>query len=184
MLETLSQIGELVGGLGALLALIYLALQIRQNNIIARAQARQTLLDTWSSGNWDLVRDTDLLTAFASGLNLWPDIPDDQRIKFDLGMSRFLTNIQNGLLLREAGLLDQAILDQTSNWMVASALSPGGHRWWKETAVVPLEVREYIDKRLANEAGQTVGLSETFPYWMSMAEGKSSPHPSSDVDSD
>jgi hypothetical protein len=99
-------------------------------------------------------------------------------------MSRFLTNIQNGLLLREAGLLDQAILDQTSNWMVASALSPGGHRWWKETAVVPLEVREYIDKRLANEAGQTVGLSETFPYWMSMAEGRSSPHPASDVDSE
>lgn len=68
MLETLSQIGELVGGLGALLALVYLAVQIRHNNAIAKAQSRQTLIDTWAAGNWDLVRDSELLRAFLPGL--------------------------------------------------------------------------------------------------------------------
>jgi hypothetical protein len=66
MLEILSQIGELVGGLGALIALIYLARQIRQSNVIVRAQSRQTLLDTASAGDWHLACDTDLLKAFAA----------------------------------------------------------------------------------------------------------------------
>jgi hypothetical protein len=72
VLETLSQIGELVGGFGALVAQINLATQIRQNYVIARAQSRQTLIEPWSAGNWDLARDSELLRAFAAGLSPWP----------------------------------------------------------------------------------------------------------------
>jgi hypothetical protein len=172
LIETLSQFGELVGGIGALAALVYLALQIRQNNIIARAQARQSLIDTWSAGNWDLVRDNDLLTAFASGLSLWPDIPDDQRTKFDLGMSRFLANIQNGLLLHEANLLDRKVLDEISAYMVISVLSAGGRRWWDETSIVHPAVRQYIDQRVAEEGAGMKPIDEAFPYWMAMVEKK------------
>jgi len=174
VLETLSQIGELVGGFGALLALIYLATQIRQNNVIARAQSRQTLLDTWSAGNWDLVRDTELLKAFAAGLSSWPDISDALKTKFDIGMSRFTTNIQNGLLLSDAGLLDEKVLDQISNYLVISVLSPGGRRWWDETSVVQPDVREYIERRLADGDTGMPPIDEAFPYWMAMVENKRS----------
>ena len=174
MLETLSQIGELVGGFGALLALIYLATQIRQNNVITRAQSRQTLLDTWSAGNWDLVRDTELLKAFAASLSSWPDISDDLKTKFDIGMSRFTTNIQNGLLLSDAGLLDEKVLDQISNYLVISVLSPGGRRWWAETSIVQPDVREYIERRLADGDAGMPPINEAFPYWMAMVENKPS----------
>jgi hypothetical protein len=169
VLEDLSQIGELVGGFGALLALIYLATQVRQNNIIARAQSRQTLLDTWSAGNWDLVRDTELLRAFGASLAHWPDVPDEQKTKFDIGMSRFLTNLENGLLLHDAGLLDKEVLENISNWMVTSVLSPGGSRWWAETSIAPVAVREYIEQRLAEIDGEMGSIDEALPYWMSMA---------------
>jgi hypothetical protein len=46
VIETLSQVGELVGGIGALAALVYLATQIRQNSAIARAHIRQSLADS------------------------------------------------------------------------------------------------------------------------------------------
>jgi hypothetical protein len=174
LIETLSQIGELVGGFGALAALVYLALQIRQNNIIARAQARQSLIDTWSAGNWDLARDYELLTAFAAGLSLWPDIPNDQRTKFDLGMSRFIANIQNGLLLHETGLLDRKVLDEISAYMVISVLSPGGRQWWDETSIVNPGVRQYIDQRVAEEGAGMKPIDEAFPYWMAMVENENS----------
>ena len=174
MLETLSQIGELVGGFGALFALIYLAVQIRQNNKISRAQSRQTLIDTWSASNWDLVQDTELLRAFGAGLSRWPDLSDEQKTKFDLGMSRFLANIWNGLLLQDAGLLDEKVLDEISNYMVISVLSPGGSRWWNETALATPEVREYIERRLAaGDAG--LPIDEALPYWMSMADDRPLP---------
>lgn len=41
MLDSLSQLGEFLGGIGALVALVYLAIQIRQSNAIARAQSRR-----------------------------------------------------------------------------------------------------------------------------------------------
>lgn len=170
MLETLSQVGELVGGLGAVFALLYLAMQIRQNNIIARAQSRQTLIDTWSAGNWDLARDTELLEAFAAGLSRWPDVPNAQKTKFDIAMSRFLANIQNGLLLRDAGLLDDKMLHQISDYMVISVLSPGGSGWWTETSLASPDVREYIEQRLADGGGEMAPLDQLLPYWMSMAD--------------
>ena len=171
MLETLSQIGELLGGFGALAALVYLASQIRQNNTIARAHARQTLIDTWSAGNWELARDAELQQAFAAALSHWPDIPDNQKTTFDLGMSRFLYNIQNGLLLRDAGLLDEEMLEQISDYMVISVLSPAGRRWWNETLFVAPDVREYVERRLATAAGLPT-MNEAMPHWMSMAENK------------
>jgi hypothetical protein len=168
LIETLSQIGELVGGFGALAALVYLALQIRQNNIIARAQARQSLIDTWSAGNWDLARDDELLIAFAAGLSKWPDIPNDLRTKFDVGMSRFLANIQNGLLLYEAGLLDEKVLDEISGYMVISVLSPGGSQWWAETSMAQPDVRQYIERKVVEAGADTQSIDEALPYWMAM----------------
>ena len=164
----LGALGEFVGAFAVIATLIYLATQIRQNNIIARAQARQALLDTFSAGNWDLARDTELLKSFAACLSRWPDAPDDQKTKFDIGMSRFLTNIQNGLLLCDAGLLDEKVLHQVSDYMVICVLSPAGGRWWKETSMVVPDVREYIERRLADGDTDMLPINESHPYWMDM----------------
>ena len=181
MIETLSQFGELAGGLGALFALIYLALQIRQNNVIARAQARQTLIENWSSGTWDLARDGQLLASFAAGLRDWPDIPDDQKTQFDLGMSRFAENLRNGLLLHEANLLDQAVLEEISTYMVISVMSPGGRRWWNETSMVNPAVRAFVDERLRREGASLVSIDKALPYWMTMASDRNGVSTSEDL---
>ena len=46
MLEIFANVGEIVGGIGTILALVYLALQVRHSNRIARASSRLTLMDT------------------------------------------------------------------------------------------------------------------------------------------
>ena len=106
MLETFAQFGELVGGIGAIAALVYLAVQIRHSNAVARAQSRQTLLDRFSQTNWEVARDAYVKHAIGAGLRRWPDMPDADKTTFDLAMGRYLSNIHNGLLLRDAGMLD------------------------------------------------------------------------------
>lgn len=169
-MEVFSQVGELVGGFGALFALIYLGVQIRQSNVLARAQSRQTLIDTWSAGNWDLARDPDLLRVFGAALSRWPEISDRDKTAFDIAMTWFLANLQNGLLLMEAGLLDAEVLDQTAGYMVASAASEGGGRWWRETMLVPPTVRVYVECRLAADEADLPSIDKVVPYWMSMAD--------------
>jgi hypothetical protein len=171
VLEVLSQIGELVGGLGALIALVYLARQIQQSNVIVRAQSRQTLLDTASAGDWDLARDTELLEAFGAALDRWPDISDEHRTKFTLGMTRYLANIQNGLQLHEAGLVDAALVRQMGNNMATCALAPGGARWWAAAErIIQPDVYAYVERLRAEMEDEGPGglLDEVLPFWIRM----------------
>lgn len=84
-------------------------------------------------------------------------------------MGVYLENLQNGLLLRDSGRLDESVFKQIADYMVYSAMSAGGCRWWQGTGMASPEVRAYIDQRVADEGG-SMGLDETMPFWMAMAD--------------
>ena len=122
----LGALGEFLGSIAVVFTLIYLALQIRQNTRSGRAQSRQTLINQWSSTNWELSRDPELLRIYAEALTNWPDLPNDEKTMFDIGMGHYLANIQNGLLLRDSGMLDDGTLDQVAGFMLICIRSSGG----------------------------------------------------------
>ena len=170
MLGTLAQVGELVSGLGAIAALAYLAVQIRQSNLLARAQSRQTLLDTFSQTNWEVSRDADLARVLAVGLRCWPDMSNADKTTFDLAMARYLSNLHNGLLLLDAGILDERTFEETANYMLTSIAASGGAKWWKETAFAAPRVREYIEQRFAHPGTLPPGFDQLVPHWAALAE--------------
>jgi len=172
-IQDLGSLGEFIAAIATVATLAYLAIQIRQSTVTARAQSRQALIDTWSSTNWELVRDPRMLKAFAAGVSRWPDISDEDKTTFDLGMSRYLANIHNGILLREAGLLDDAVLDHVSNYMVSCAASQGGGRWWNETVMASPQVRTYVEHRLSNgDDWGAASIDVLMPHWMAMANDR------------
>ena len=173
MLEILSQIGELVGGLGAIAALVYLAIQLRDSNALSRAQSRQTLIATFAQVTWEVSRDAHMQRVIAIGLRSWPDIPNSEKTTFDLIMGRYLFNLQNGLLLRDAGMLDSKTLDGIADSMLMCVITEGGQRWWKETAVAAPQVREYIEWRLAHPETLPGRFDQLFPHWSALAEENS-----------
>jgi hypothetical protein len=170
MLETFAQFGELIGGIGALAALVYLAVQIRQSNTVAKAQSRQTLLDTFAQTNWEMTRETDLLRVFSLGVQAWPEMPNEDKTLFDLTMSRYIFNLHNGLLLRDARMLDEQTFDFIADFLLAIIDSPGGGRWWNETSFANSLVRDYINKRLENSDGLFPGVRELMPHWYFLAD--------------
>ncbi len=170
MLEILSQVGELVGGIGALAALVYLAIQIRHSNALARAQSRQNLLDTFSQANWELARDDHVKRVVAASLRYWPDISDADKTTFDLAMGRYLSNLENGLLLRDTGMLDPQTFDRTANYMLMCVMADGGQRWWKVTTFAAPELRAYIDERLAQPGTLPGRFDQLVPHWDALAE--------------
>jgi len=169
MFETFAQVGELVGGIGAVAALAYLAIQIRHSNALARAQSRQTLLDRFSQTNWEVARDSYVKRVIGAGLRRWPDMPDAEKTTFDLAMGRYLSNLHNGLLLRDTGMLDAHTFDGTANYMLMCVVTTGGQRWWEETALADPRVREYIDERLARPDTLPGRFDELFPHWDALA---------------
>ncbi len=165
MLEVFAQFGELIGGVGALAALVYLAVQIRQSNSVAKAQSRQTLLDTFAQTNWELTRETDLLRVFSLGFQAWPDMPNEDKTAFDLTMSRYICNLHNGLLLRDAGMLDEETFGFVAGYLLVIVRTPGGGRWWEDTSFANSLVRGYVNKRLENSDELPGILQELMPHW-------------------
>jgi hypothetical protein len=170
--EELGSIGEFIAAIATLATLIYLAIQLRQNTNASRAQSRQTLLDQWSASNWDLSKDPNLLRIYANAIANWPDIPNEEKMMFDTGMGRYLANIQNGVLLRDAGMLDENTVDMVAGYMLMCIRSSGGSRWWKDTANALPETREYIDHRLAHDDNPEATTENLAPHWIAMADNQ------------
>jgi hypothetical protein len=170
LLETLAQAGELVGGLGALAALGYLAIQIRQSNTLAKAHSRQTLLDNFSQLNWEMARDPELARVISLGLQKWPVLSETDKTSFDLAMGRYLSNLHNGLLLMDAGMLDKETFDVIANYMLICIPTPGGSNWWRDTAMAAPVVREYIDLRTKDASGLPGNFKDVVPHWYALAD--------------
>jgi hypothetical protein len=149
--------------------LIYLAVQIRHNTQASQAQARQTLLDQWSGSNWDIFRDPEMVRVYAIGLVNWPDISASDKAMFDMGMGRYLANIQNGLLLRDSGMIDADTVDIVAAYMMLCVRSPGGAKWWAETVNALPETRAYIEERVARERETAAKLPELPDFWLELA---------------
>ncbi len=168
--DAIGAIAELLGAIGAIAALVYLATQIRQGNALARAQSRQNLLDTFSQTNWEVARNDHVKRVVASALSYWPDISDTDKTTFDLTMGRYLSNLQNGLVLRDTGMLDPQTFDETANYMLMCVVTNGGQRWWRDTTFATPGLRAYIDERIARPATLPGQFDQLLPHWAALAE--------------
>ena len=176
MLDSLAQIGEFLGGIGALVALVYLALQIRQSNEIARAQSRQTLRDTFYDRAWEAGADPRLARIFGTGVARWPDLPDEEKVAFTNLMTRWIANVEEGIDLRDNGLVDDGTLEFIAAAMAGCIRPDGGRRWWEEhgSRVIDPRVRAYIEQVRDDPAIDSTSFAELFPYWIALGEGPSS----------
>ncbi|MFT7652305.1 MAG: hypothetical protein ACI9UU_001412 [Candidatus Azotimanducaceae bacterium] len=165
--QLLGNYGEFVGAIAVVITLGYLAVQIRQNTTTSRAVSRQTLIDGWAATQGQFQNNPDLLLIYAKGITQWSTMPNTEKTQFDVGMAGFLGNIQNGIHLHEAGMLDQETLDTIASFMLTCIRCDGGAQWWKETGFATPQTREYLQNQL--ELGGGITAIELVPHWMAMA---------------
>lgn len=172
MLEILANMAELVGGLGTIVALIYLALQVRHSNRIAKAASRQTLFDTFHNRAWETGTDPELATLFAAGLMNWSSLSDLDKTRFTNMFNQFIANIENGIELHREGLVDEKTLQFIASAMAGCIQTPGGNDWWvshKERNFISEAVIEYVEGLIENPGISIPPFSERLPYWAALA---------------
>jgi hypothetical protein len=166
--QLLGNYGEFVGAIAVVITLAYLTIQIRQHTKTSQALSRQTLIDGWAGSQAKLQTDSELLRIYAKGIMNWSAMSNVEKTQFDVGMAQFLSNVQNGVLLRDAGMLDQATLDTIAGFMLTCIRCEGGAQWWRETGFAMPETRAYLDGVL-NSPGNGITAVELAPHWMAMA---------------
>jgi len=138
--------GEISGATAVVLTLFYLAIQIRQSTQQAEAASRQNLIDTFYDYAWKMGSDETVAKIIFAGLSDFESLSSEEKFRFNNLRAPFEGNLYNGLLLRDAGLLDEETLNEIGDRFASSVASGGGKLWYESTPLTP-QVEQYVQER-------------------------------------
>ena len=122
-IETLGNIGEFVAAIGTIATLFYLAMQIRRSSEATRASSQQSLLDTGFDATFELGQNVELARIVGAGLLDFDSLDDRDKTSFSFLIQRYVGNLEKGLRLRKAGLIDRETLDSVGDGLLSVSRS-------------------------------------------------------------
>ncbi len=133
-IQDLGSIGEFVAAIATLITLVYLALQIRQNTKITRAEMFQHHALSVQGQLTHLGSSAHASRVFNAGLRGWTDLAEDEQGQFSLIMAGTFQGFQSVFWQYRSGLLAEDLwqsYQSNLSWYLARA---GVREWWKHGA--------------------------------------------------
>lgn len=144
--SALGAIAETVGGLGVILTLVYLALQIRGSNRVAKAQSRQSMTGFAMGITRFRAEHADRYAAIAANEEL---SPGDWEFLYWSHM-QMLTYGEAYFQQFELGLMSDTHWEGFSNWIDAYIQSRGFREFWEtDHSSFSEDYSKWIEEKLA-----------------------------------
>ena len=131
MLESLGNLGDFLGGIGVLVTLFYLALQIRQNTIATKADSYQEAVAAVSEWSRHIGSDPALTRLIESGAADYDELDPTERLQFNFLMSAYFRNMENIHAKFVSGAIEPDVWDGWANRMLAILAGRGTSKWWE-----------------------------------------------------
>ncbi len=154
--EAIGAIGEILGAIGVIVTLAYLAVQIRQNTQVTRASTAQQMTDNWVSINLFIAQNGELVARSLTDPELTPG-----EIHSVLGYWRSLFHQwSNNHYQYSQGVLDDELFQPTVREI--SAIASGGEigetmrsAWAAARYIYNDEFRAFMDKLISKDKVST-----------------------------
>ncbi len=152
MIENLGNIGDLIGGVGVIATLIYLATQIRQNTNSHRTASIQQIIST--SVSISVGASAGPIPAIFAKCEKHDRLTEEEFAQFLMFVWSLLTNHWQIFHLYQKGMIDKEVLDNfmfrlqgTMNMSVARAM-------WRSRIKhgFPTDFQEYIQQQIEGDA--------------------------------
>ena len=128
--EMLSAIGQVVAAIGVIPSLIYLAVQIRDQNKERRRAGINILSAQWS----DLVRtgqeSREFAAFFLQGIRSFESLDAPDKLGFSSFFTRYIRNCEGMFIYYRDGALEKALWDEVERTMNDYFAYPGVKEWW------------------------------------------------------
>jgi hypothetical protein len=162
MFDALGNIGDFLGGIGVVITLAYLAVQIRQNTRAVKTSSRQDVVDSYRTIN-RLFLDPSVARVFSRGVSSFPDLPFDERSRFNALMNEHALFFQSAFALHESGQLEDETYHAYLEWIATVMATPGAAAWWQGARpVYARRVAEALDERIGR--GRLADVSDFDGY--------------------
>lgn len=128
--EMLSAIGQVVAALGVIPSLIYLAVQIREQNKERRRAGINILTAQWSELVKTAQESRDFAGVFLRGMGSFDDLDAPDKLRFSAFFTRFTRNCEGMFIYYRDGALDKPLWDGVERTMSDYFAYPGAREWW------------------------------------------------------
>ena len=127
-IEILGSIGEFLGGIGVVISLIYVGIQVKQSNVLAiAASEREVQQGTFNINHFK----AEHAAVFRQGINDFSSLSKDDQLIFSLVMSSEMNFLDQMIKMRDKGLATDYDVDTWGDWCISLVTSDGGKAWWE-----------------------------------------------------
>ena len=169
-LEQLGNIGELVGAIGVIISLVYLALQIRTNTEAERTSTYQSIVSDFGALNNTMASTPELSYLFVQAMEDYHQLSSDEKARISQLFFQCFRFFENMFYQQRKGYLDDEVWIGWKRLMLTYYARPGFQTWWEHRRDVfsePFTVflkTEKLDREVATYhaiSNLTTGSPET-----------------------
>lgn len=154
-LEQLGSIGELVGAIGVIISLVYLALQIRTNTEAERTSTYQSIVSDFGALNNTMASTPELSHLFVRAMEDYHQLSPDEKARISQLFFQCFRFFENMFYQQRKGYLDDEVWIGWKRLMLTYYARPGFLTWWEhrrdvfsEPFAIFLET-EKLDRKIA-----------------------------------
>jgi hypothetical protein len=152
--EAVSAIAELLGALGVIVSLGYLAQQVRSNTRSVRAAAYQSWFASYDSLSDLLLGDAELDSLAHRGAADPLALTPDERQWFFGVLRRGFRQFESLYYQHREGMIDRDLFDGWRRIYARSAEGPAFREFWaEERGIFSARFREFVERELAGRPG-------------------------------
>ena len=130
--DTIGATGEWAGAVAVVATLFYLAKQIRQSNVLARAEAERDFYNTWHGVVNSFGTDLERAALIQRGLHDYRSLSQPEKLMFHTKMAGAFNQADVAVLLHAKGLFTEVETEKVLDNVLSLILTEGGADWWEE----------------------------------------------------
>lgn len=149
MVETLGNLGDFIGGIGVLVSLVYLAIQVRQNTKASKADSYQDAVAAANEWSRQIGADREMCELIQRGSLDYAGLESVDRMQFNLLMSSYFRNMENIHAKYESGVIEDRAWGGWAMRLGAFLATPGVAEYWRRNeAAFSTGFRELLNGEL------------------------------------
>ena len=128
--EMIAAIGQVVAAIGVIPSLIYLAVQIREQNKERRRAGINILTAQWSELVKSAQENREFAVLFLQGMRSFDGLDAPSKLTFSAFFTRYTRNCEGMFIYYRDGALEKALWDEVERTMSDYFAYPGVREWW------------------------------------------------------
>lgn len=146
----LGSIGELIAAVATIVTLLYLAMQIKANTTVTRAESQRGAASLRMQALTSVTASSQGASVFTRGIIDPRQLDQGERAQFNFQFSAMTSIAESSFFEYELGLIDRATMDASCAFLVKLLPSPGGQDYWKHNSDSHIPAfREYLTDAVA-----------------------------------